>query len=54
MRIAQLANFYAPTSGGLRVAVDRLREGYQAAGDATTAAIAAEQFIEDQAFKARG
>jgi alpha-1,6-mannosyltransferase len=36
MRIAQLANFYAPTSGGLRVAVDRLREGYQAAGDATT------------------
>jgi alpha-1,6-mannosyltransferase len=36
MRIVQLANFYAPTSGGLRVAVDRLRAGYQAHGDATT------------------
>jgi alpha-1,6-mannosyltransferase len=36
MRIAQLANFYAPTSGGLRVAVDQLRAGYQAAGDDAT------------------
>jgi len=36
MRIAQLANFYAPTSGGLRVAVDRLREGYRAHGESTT------------------
>lgn len=32
MRIVQLANFYAPTSGGLRVAVDTLRAGYLAAG----------------------
>ena len=32
MRIVQLANFHAPTSGGLRVAVDTLRAGYRAAG----------------------
>src|SRR5204862_6858143 len=36
MRIVQLANFYAPTSGGLRVAVDRLRAGYRAHGDVPT------------------
>ncbi|WP_020576972.1 glycosyltransferase [Actinopolymorpha alba] len=32
MRIAQLANFYAPTSGGLRTAVDALGRGYVGAG----------------------
>ncbi len=32
MRIAQLANFHAATSGGLRTVVDRLRAGYAAAG----------------------
>lgn len=32
MRIVQLANFYAPTSGGLRTAVDTLGRGYLAAG----------------------
>ncbi|HEY1572798.1 MAG TPA: glycosyltransferase [Pseudonocardiaceae bacterium] len=32
MRIAQLANFYSPTSGGLRTAVDTLGRGYVAAG----------------------
>lgn len=32
MRIAQLANFYSPTSGGLRTAVDTLGRGYLAAG----------------------
>lgn len=32
MRIVQLANFYSPTSGGLRTAVDTLGRGYQAAG----------------------
>ena len=32
--IAQLANFYSPTSGGLRVAVDRLGAGYRDAGHA--------------------
>lgn len=32
MRIVQLANLYAPTSGGLRVAVDALGSGYRAAG----------------------
>jgi alpha-1,6-mannosyltransferase len=32
MRIAQLANFYSPTSGGLRVAVDTIGRGYTAAG----------------------
>jgi alpha-1,6-mannosyltransferase len=32
MRITQLANFYNPTSGGLRTAVDRLADGYRAAG----------------------
>lgn len=32
MRIVQLANFYSPTSGGLRVAVDTLRAGYLDAG----------------------
>lgn len=32
MRIVQLANFYSPTSGGLRTAVDMLGRGYLAAG----------------------
>jgi len=32
MRIAQLANFYSPTSGGLRTAVDTIGRGYLAAG----------------------
>lgn len=36
MRIVQAATFYSPTSGGLRVAVDRLRAGYLAAGDEVT------------------
>ncbi|HEY2043393.1 MAG TPA: glycosyltransferase [Jatrophihabitans sp.] len=35
-KIVQLANFYSPTSGGLRVAVDALRNGYVAAGSSTT------------------
>ncbi len=39
MRIAQLANFYAPTSGGLRTVVDRLRVGYAAAGHDTALVI---------------
>ncbi len=32
MRIAQLANFYSSTSGGLRTAVDTIGRGYLAAG----------------------
>jgi alpha-1,6-mannosyltransferase len=32
MRIVQLANFYMPTSGGLRTAVDTIGRGYVAAG----------------------
>lgn len=32
MRIAQVANFYSPHSGGLRTAMHRLGEGYRAAG----------------------
>jgi alpha-1,6-mannosyltransferase len=36
MRIAQLANFYSPTSGGLRIAVDQLRQGYAERGETTT------------------
>ncbi|MDR0417758.1 MAG: glycosyltransferase, partial [Propionibacteriaceae bacterium] len=32
LRIAQLANFVGPTSGGLRRAVDQLGRGYEAAG----------------------
>lgn len=32
MRIAQLANFVSPTSGGMKVAMDALGEGYLAAG----------------------
>ncbi|MFC4858206.1 glycosyltransferase [Actinophytocola glycyrrhizae] len=32
MRIVQLANFYSPTSGGLRTVVDTLGRGYVAAG----------------------
>jgi alpha-1,6-mannosyltransferase len=32
MRIAQLANFYSATSGGLRTAVDTIGRGYLAAG----------------------
>jgi len=39
MRITQLANFYSPTSGGLRVAVDHLAAGYREAGHATTLVI---------------
>jgi len=36
MRIAQLANFYSDTSGGLRVAVNNLGAGYRAAGHEVT------------------
>lgn len=36
MHIVQLANFYGPTSGGLRVAVDELAVRYRAAGHRTT------------------
>ncbi|MGX7679011.1 glycosyltransferase [Jatrophihabitans sp. DSM 45814] len=36
MRIVQLANFYTPSSGGLRVAVDRLGAGYREHGHETT------------------
>lgn len=32
MRIAQLANFVGPTSGGMKVVIDKLAEGYVAAG----------------------
>ena len=32
MRIAQFANFYSPTSGGLRTCVDELGRGYTALG----------------------
>ncbi len=32
MRIAQLANFVGPVSGGMRVAIDHLGAGYIAAG----------------------
>src|SRR3954454_18710037 len=32
MRVAQVANFYGPRSGGLRTAVDRLGAEYSAAG----------------------
>ena len=32
LRIAQLANFIGPTSGGLKVAVEQLGRGYVAAG----------------------
>ena len=32
MRVAQVANFYGPRSGGLRTAVDRLGAEYYAAG----------------------
>ncbi len=32
MRITQVANFYAPTSGGLRVVVEETGRGYEAAG----------------------
>jgi alpha-1,6-mannosyltransferase len=35
-RVVQLANFYSETSGGLRVAVDRLAHGYRQAGDDVT------------------
>jgi alpha-1,6-mannosyltransferase len=35
-RIVQLANFYSETSGGLRVAVNQLGQGYRAAGHDTT------------------
>lgn len=32
MRIAQLANFVGPTSGGMKVAIDKIGEGYVRAG----------------------
>jgi alpha-1,6-mannosyltransferase len=35
-RVAQLANFYSETSGGLRVAVDKFAEGYRAHGHSVT------------------
>src|SRR5215216_8048001 len=35
MRVAQVANFYGPRSGGLRTAVDRLGAEYCAAGHET-------------------
>ena len=39
MNIVQLANFYAPRSGGLRVAVDALRVGYHDHGHNCTAIV---------------
>ena len=36
MHIVQLANFYSPTSGGLRTTLDALREGYLGAGHDVT------------------
>lgn len=36
MRIVQLANLYSRTSGGLRTAIDRLGDGYTAAGHERT------------------
>ena len=38
-RIVQLANFYGPTSGGLRVAMDALRLSYREAGHHVTAMV---------------
>jgi alpha-1,6-mannosyltransferase len=35
-RITQLANFYSETSGGLRVAVDKLAQGYRTHGHSVT------------------
>lgn len=32
MRIAQVANFYTPTSGGLRIALDETGHGFQRYG----------------------
>ena len=32
LRIAQLANFVGPVSGGMKVAIDALGKGYVAAG----------------------
>jgi alpha-1,6-mannosyltransferase len=43
VHIVQLANFYSATSGGLRVAVDELRAGYQAAGSHCTLIIPGSQ-----------
>lgn len=36
MHIVQVANFYSPTSGGLRTTLDALREGYLGAGHDVT------------------
>jgi alpha-1,6-mannosyltransferase len=41
VRIVQLANLYSPTSGGLRTAIDRLGNGYAAAGHERTLVVPA-------------
>lgn len=44
MRIVQLANLYAPGSGGLRTAVDALGRGYLAAGHERVLVVPGERF----------
>ena len=45
MRIARLANFYAPTSGGLRTALDAWGRGYVEAGDSVLTVVPGDQDI---------
>jgi alpha-1,6-mannosyltransferase len=47
MRIAQLANFYSPTSGGLRTAVDTIGRGYVAAGHDRVLVVPGERWTEE-------
>jgi alpha-1,6-mannosyltransferase len=46
MRIVQLANFYTPTSGGLRTAVDTIGRGYLAAGHDRVLIVPGRRWIE--------
>lgn len=50
MRIAQLANFVSPTSGGMKVAIDALGTGYLAAGHERVLCVPGERdrIVEDE------
>lgn len=44
MRVAQLAGWYSPTSGGIRTVVHRLGAGYRAAGHETVLVVPGDRY----------
>jgi alpha-1,6-mannosyltransferase len=48
MRIVQVANFYTPTSGGLRTCVEELGRGYVAGGHERILVVPGEQDLDEQ------